>query len=221
MNDTTLPIPAKQQSTKTNPRQRSRGNGGTVRSGFGLHDWMTLLRRAKDLAQRKGAPLRRDITLAEVQTHNKPYDGWMVLRGKVYNIGPYLAYHPGGSEILEKCLGKDATRLFDRYHAWVNIENLIGPLLLGYLLAEKKQENEEEEGNDKGGIVLPTAANAVVTDTTSSNNEDLGFAMPKPRPPKGKPIESLRPRGEEEEDESEEEDLLKKLMMQPTSFSQR
>ena len=50
MNDTTLPITKK----KSNTRQRSNGNGGRVKKGFGLHDWMTLLRHAKDLAQRKG-----------------------------------------------------------------------------------------------------------------------------------------------------------------------
>ena len=50
MNDTTLPITKK----KSNTRQRSNGNGGRVKKGFGLHDWMSLLRHAKDLAQRKG-----------------------------------------------------------------------------------------------------------------------------------------------------------------------
>ena len=52
MNDTTLPIT--NNTKKANPRQRSNGNGGRVKKGFGLHDWMTLLRHAKDLAQRKG-----------------------------------------------------------------------------------------------------------------------------------------------------------------------
>jgi len=50
MNDTTLPITKK----KSNTRRPSNGNGGRVKKGFGLHDWMTLLRHAKDLAQRKG-----------------------------------------------------------------------------------------------------------------------------------------------------------------------
>jgi len=118
---------------------------------------MNLLSRAKDLAQRGGAPLRRDISLAEVKEHNKPHDGWMVLRGKVYNIGPYLAYHPGGSDIMEKCLGGDATALFDKYHSWVNLESLIGPLLLGYLRMGKKRESDDDNddgvasnGNDRG-----------------------------------------------------------------------
>ncbi|KAL7534227.1 hypothetical protein ACHAXR_006660 [Thalassiosira sp. AJA248-18] len=208
MNDTTLPIPSK----KANPRRRA--NNG-LRPGFGLHDWMTLLRRSKDLAQRKGAPIRRDITLAEVKTHNKPYDGWMVLRGKVYNISPYLAYHPGGSDILEKCLGRDATKLFDRYHSWVNLDGLVGPLLLGHLKVEKRRDVEEGDGGYLKGDVMGGASEAgnnvvmpaAAISTTAKSNDDLGFAMPKPRPPKGEPVPSLlSPAAADDEDE---EDSLK------------
>lgn len=117
MNDTTLP----QQRRKTG-----------VRKGFALHDWKLLLNSANDLAQRRGAPLR-PITMEEVALHDKVHDGWMVLHGKVYNVGPYLAYHPGGINILKGSLGKDGTELFERYHRWVGIENLIGKLLLGYV----------------------------------------------------------------------------------------
>ena len=142
---------------RPNPRQehRQRAHGGKqgVRQGFGLHDWMNLTRRAKDLAQRKGAPIRRDMSVEEVKAHNKPHDGWMILRGKVYNITPYLAYHPGGSEILERCLGKDASKLFDRYHQWVNIDGLIGTLLIGTLKANEMpclgEDDEEDESSDE------------------------------------------------------------------------
>tara|TARA_B110001452_G_C15080415_1_gene376960 strand:- start:228 stop:515 length:288 start_codon:yes stop_codon:yes gene_type:complete len=55
----------------------------------------------------------------------------MVLKGIVYNIGPYLAYHPGGIEILNKVLGEDCTELFDKYHRWVSIDGLVGTLAIG------------------------------------------------------------------------------------------
>mmetsp|Transcript_32665 Transcript_32665/g.58984 ORF Transcript_32665/g.58984 Transcript_32665/m.58984 type:complete len:225 (+) Transcript_32665:365-1039(+) len=220
MNDTTLPIPSK----PSNPRVRRpppKNNG--VRQGFGLHDWMTLLRHAKDLAQRKGAPLR-DITLAEVKLHNKPYDGWMALRGKVYNVTPYLAYHPGGSDIMEKCLGRDATVLFDKYHSWVNLDGLVGPLLLGHLKVEKKRADDDNDGgylngngmgmasNNNSGdgnnvVIMPAASTTATTSsaaTTTTSFNDMGFAMPKPRPPKGEPIASLLPL-DDEEDEREDD----------------
>jgi cytochrome-b5 reductase len=125
MNDTTMPPP----KARSGPRKRK--PAVNPRSRFGLGDWKRLLSNSNDLAQRKGAPLRRDIPMEEVRKHNKNYDAWVILRGRVYNIGPYLPYHPGGIDIFKSVLGKDATRLFDKYHRWVSIEGLIGPLLLG------------------------------------------------------------------------------------------
>lgn len=52
---------------------------------------------------------------------------------QVYNIGPYLRFHPGGHEILLKAAGTDCTKLFDKYHAWVNADMLLEACLLGML----------------------------------------------------------------------------------------
>jgi cytochrome b involved in lipid metabolism len=128
------------------PQQRQKQqNSAIIKKGFGLHDWMVLLRSAKDIAQRKGHPLRSDITMAEVQTHNKVYDAWIILSNKVYNITPYLPYHPGGESIMQSVLGKDATILFHKYHTWVNIDNLIGPLYLGTLMLDKKNYRNDND----------------------------------------------------------------------------
>jgi cytochrome b involved in lipid metabolism len=137
MNDTTMPPPKRVSSTgmsmkKTpavNPRSRRDRTGGGP--GFGLHDWKRLLMVSKDLAQLQGQPPRRNIPLEEIRQHNKNYDAWIILRGRVYNIGPYLPYHPGGVAIFKNVLGKDATSMFDKYHRWVNIDGLIGSLMIG------------------------------------------------------------------------------------------
>lgn len=50
-----------------------------------------------------------------------------VLRGRVYNITPYLRFHPGGVPLLMKAAGRDGTALFNKYHAWW----AAGQLLLG------------------------------------------------------------------------------------------
>jgi cytochrome b involved in lipid metabolism len=98
-----------------------------------MMDWVRLKQASKDLAQLKGSKLRPDITLSEVATHKTLHDCWIVLRGVVYNIGPYLAYHPGGKNIIFKLAGTDCTAEFDKYHRWVNIEGLVGVLKVGYL----------------------------------------------------------------------------------------
>ncbi|CAJ1952248.1 unnamed protein product [Cylindrotheca closterium] len=158
-NDTTLPPP---KVNKYNRKAKTGGEGKLTKSvgRLGLMQWNKLLANTDDLAQRKGAPLRRGIPVSEVKKHNKVHDAWMILRGKVYNIGPYLAYHPGGIDIMKSVLGKDGTALFDKYHRWVSIDGLVGPLLLGTaeiktmetLDDEEEEESESDESEEEETI---------------------------------------------------------------------
>ena len=52
---------------------------------------------------------------------------------QVYNITPYLKFHPGGMDVLMKAAGRDGTALFLKFHPWVNAEALIGKCLVGFL----------------------------------------------------------------------------------------
>jgi len=40
--------------------------------------------------------------------------------GSVYNVTPYLDYHPGGVDEIMRGAGIDATVLFQETHAWVS-----------------------------------------------------------------------------------------------------
>jgi cytochrome b involved in lipid metabolism len=97
---------------------------------FGLSDWTRLLSVSNDLAQRKGRPLQSKITWKEIKKHNSMHDGWMVIKGKVYNVAPYLPYHPGGEKILKSSLGRDGTALYEKYHRWVNEDGYVKSLLI-------------------------------------------------------------------------------------------
>ncbi|KAG2443727.1 hypothetical protein HXX76_002073 [Chlamydomonas incerta] len=66
----------------------------------------------------------------------------MVLRGKVYNISPYLRFHPGGVPILMKAAGKDGTALFTKYHPWVNADALLEKCLVGLLAPAVEAETQ-------------------------------------------------------------------------------
>jgi len=50
-----------------------------------------------------------------LKQHNKRDDAWSAFNGKVYNITPYLAFHPGGERELMRVAGRDGTKLFGRY----------------------------------------------------------------------------------------------------------
>jgi cytochrome b involved in lipid metabolism len=43
-----------------------------------------------------------------------------VLYAQVYNLTPYLKYHPGGIPNLMLSAGGDCTTLFNEKHRWVN-----------------------------------------------------------------------------------------------------
>ena len=113
------------------PGAGPRGRGGKVPLEAGCSQ-MAWLREARALERARPRP-RRDVTLAEVAAHATPDDCWTVLRGRVYALSPYFRFHPGGARILDQVSGRDCTRLFQKYHAWVNERMLIGALLVGEL----------------------------------------------------------------------------------------
>ena len=136
---------------------------------------MILLRSAKDIAQRgMGRPLRKDITLSEVRTHDKSHDAWMILSNKVYNITPYLPYHPGGMDIMKGVLGKDATVLFHEYHTWINIDNLIGPLLLGSLMTMPVVDDEKKKTKSSGTTMTKNDDEEEENDDDDDDNDGDG-----------------------------------------------
>lgn len=57
------------------------------------------------------------ITPSELAKHNTREDCWQVYNGKVYNVGPFLRYHPGGAGEMMRAAGKDGEllRCFARY----------------------------------------------------------------------------------------------------------
>lgn len=79
------------------------------------------------------ATARRSISREEVALHSSQSDCWCIIERNVYNITPYLLFHPGGIKPLRPVFGKDATALFLQTHAWVNYEKLLERLLVGYL----------------------------------------------------------------------------------------
>lgn len=47
------------------------------------------------------------ITYAELASHNTRVDCWHAYSGKVYNVTPFLKYHPGGVGEMMRAAGKD------------------------------------------------------------------------------------------------------------------
>eukprot|EP00249_Psilotum_nudum_P015377 c25294_g1_i1 orf=597-1196(-) len=106
--------------------------------GYTQMNWLKLTRTEPDLAGLKGQSSKRLIPMEEVKKHQSEEDAWTVLRGHIYNISPYLKFHPGGKDMLMKGAGIDCTSLFNKYHSWVNAEFLLEKCLVGHLDISQK-----------------------------------------------------------------------------------
>jgi len=51
-------------------------------------------------------------TLEEVMLHDNEDDCWIVINDKVYDVTPYIEFHPGGKGLVSKAAGRDATHQF-------------------------------------------------------------------------------------------------------------
>lgn len=71
----------------------------------------------------------------------KGKDAWGTWQGKVYNLTPYLSFHPGGKGELMRGAGKvgEAERLFREIHPWVNWDGMLGECLVGILVSEGEE----------------------------------------------------------------------------------
>ena len=135
-----------------------------LKKGFHLTDWMRLVQSVFDLSGRNGGPLR-NIGRDELRKHNTEYDCWTAYNGKVYNITPYLHYHPGGiNKLLEGAAGQDCTVLFNKYHAWVNIQSMIGKCLVGNYIPHLSDPTSTDAS--------ATAAAASATDATDCDDSE-------------------------------------------------
>ncbi|PHH73445.1 hypothetical protein CDD83_4750 [Cordyceps sp. RAO-2017] len=57
-------------------------------------------------------------TAAEVGKHRDDANGyWIIVENDVYDLTKFMDEHPGGSKILKRFAGKNATKAFWKYHS--------------------------------------------------------------------------------------------------------
>ncbi|KAK9283554.1 hypothetical protein L1049_011801 [Liquidambar formosana] len=100
------------QEQKTAARKPAPRAKVPFEKGYSPMDWLKLTRTHPDLAGLKGQSNKRLISMNEVKQHQTEGSMWTVLKGRVYNLSPYMKFHPGGVDMLMKGVGKDCTSLF-------------------------------------------------------------------------------------------------------------
>jgi cytochrome b involved in lipid metabolism len=56
--------------------------------------------------------MSKTVSASELSAHNKPEDIWVKVDENVYDLTGFIDEHPGGSKILKRVAGKDATKQF-------------------------------------------------------------------------------------------------------------
>uniref|UniRef100_A0A8C8EYJ2 Cytochrome b5 reductase 4 n=1 Tax=Oncorhynchus tshawytscha TaxID=74940 RepID=A0A8C8EYJ2_ONCTS len=122
-------FPAASSQQRVAPAGQSGRNKVALKPGHSLMDWIRVAKSGRDLTGLRGRFI--DVTEEELQKHNTRDDCWTCIRGMVYNVSPYMDFHPGGEEELMKAAGIDGTDLFDQVHRWVNYESMLKECLVG------------------------------------------------------------------------------------------
>ncbi|XP_029451359.1 cytochrome b5 reductase 4 isoform X2 [Rhinatrema bivittatum] len=131
-----FPAPGSQQRVAEAGRKKI-----PLKPGRSLMDWIRLTKSGKDLTGLRGRLV--EVTEEELARHSKKEDCWICIRGLVYNVTPYMEYHPGGEDELLKAAGADGTDLFDQVHRWVNYESMLKECLVGRMAVKPAAVNKD------------------------------------------------------------------------------
>ncbi|KAK5800184.1 hypothetical protein VI817_002396 [Penicillium citrinum] len=134
---TLAPVPVKKSTTSRKV---------VLEPGYSPLDWAALAANPKNQLRGANMPpgyLRVTPSMLKMQNGRKNRDAWTSYQGKVYNIQPYVPYHPGGKGELLRGAGKDSAKLFQEIHPWVNWDGILSECLVGILVSENDAQADE------------------------------------------------------------------------------
>ncbi|OJI86837.1 hypothetical protein ASPTUDRAFT_495358 [Aspergillus tubingensis CBS 134.48] len=119
--------------------------------GYSPLDWAALTSNPNNKLRGENLPptlIRVTPSMLKAQNGRKGMDAWTSYQGKVYNITPYLPFHPGGRGELLRGAGKDSGKLFFEIHPWVNWDAILGECLVGILVSENDESDNKLDAMD-------------------------------------------------------------------------
>ncbi|EPE10192.1 cytochrome b5 [Ophiostoma piceae UAMH 11346] len=83
--------------------------------------------------------MSKSFTVAEVAKHKTDEAGlYTIIDGGVYDVTGFVEEHPGGSKILKRMAGKDASKSFWKYHSAKVLEKYSERLKVGTVAESAK-----------------------------------------------------------------------------------
>jgi L-lactate dehydrogenase (cytochrome) len=92
---------------------------------------------------------------ADVSQHNSRDSCWVIVHGRAYDVTEFLPEHPGGSKIILKYAGKDATEAYEPIHPpdtldkYLDKSKHLGEVDMNTVEQEEKEFDPEEEERQK------------------------------------------------------------------------
>lgn len=152
------------------------------------------------------------LSYDEVGKHNQKSDCWVIVHGKVYDVTSFLDQHPGGSAIILKYAGKDATKAFDPIHPsdtltkYLPQEFHLGPVDPNTKRKKAKGSANAKESTSKTESVkanVPLPENGSVVDAYDVEYDEQENKLPIPV---SAAAEDATPQGEFENDDDDDDD---------------
>ncbi|KAI6250718.1 Acyl-CoA dehydrogenase AFT10-1 [Erysiphe necator] len=119
------------------------------------------------------------LSAADVATHNKSTDIYVIVDEDVYDLTEFQDDHPGGKKILSRVAGKDASKQFWKYHNKSILSKYKEQLLVGVL--DSKEMNESRPSTEDHDIATIPQENTLIQATnedTAENLEPFGNMIP-------------------------------------------
>uniref|UniRef100_A0A8C7CH80 Cytochrome b5 reductase 4 n=2 Tax=Oncorhynchus kisutch TaxID=8019 RepID=A0A8C7CH80_ONCKI len=189
-------FPAASSQQRVAPAGQSGRNKVALKPGHSLMDWISVAKSGQDLTGLRGRLI--DVTGEELQKHNTRDDCWTCIRGMVYNVSPYMDFHPGGEEELMKAAGIDGTDLFDQVHRWVNYESMLKECLVGRMAVKastalKAQSVIKDSITHLNGLAPPPPPTSMLPPAFLTPPSPSSSLQPSAAPPPTQPKDA-RPR---------------------------
>lgn len=123
-----------------------------LKPGHSPMDWAALTRNPNSNLSSVSTFQRVTPSQLRQMTGRKGKPAWSSWQGKVYNITPYVDFHPGGGPEIMKAAGRDGEKLFMETHPWVNWENMLGACLVGVMVPEGYHDEQKKEESELEGL---------------------------------------------------------------------
>ncbi|CAI6340582.1 unnamed protein product [Periconia digitata] len=101
------------------------------------------------------------LTGQDVAKHDNKDSCWVIVHGRAYDVTEFLPEHPGGSKIILKYAGKDATEEFEPIHPpdtldkYLDKSKHLGEVDMNTVEHEEKEFDPEEEERQKRIETMP------------------------------------------------------------------